>query len=291
MREWCEAQGVPREAFEQIDFVRATRSIGAGSAANALMITEALLDLAPSLTEEGRLNAIRLYVSRLAGSRASELLCGKPGDREKKTSQDSIAALENNAMRQGGKVVVSDTDDHVIHLHSHNDDAAQHLQEVEAKAHGELQIEDLQPLYVHLMAYQPHAQEHLAGLEGDPIRKKEYTQLKQQFEELVRMAAKIKNALQQMMEKRQKEQQEQAQQPQANPETIKSIDYKSAPEGTKAKIEEVLGAPRNPGELSVPAENTKLKEASLQLKAQRQQQQGAADDIRLAREVKNGAAK
>lgn len=283
-------RGVPREALEQIDSVKATRSIGAGSAANAMMITEALLELAPSLKEEGRVNAIRLYVSRLAGSRASELLCGKMGDRDTKTSQDSIAQLENNAMRQGGKVIVSDDDDHVIHLHSHNDDAGQHLQEVEGQAHGELQIEDLQPLYVHLTAYQPHAQEHLQGLEGDPIRKKEYTELKQQFEQIVRYIGKIRNALEEMIQKRQKEQQDAAAQPHANPEMLRNINYAKAPESTKAQIEAAAGVPRQQGDVSVDEQNLKLKEVNTQLKAARQQQQGTMDDIRLSREV-NGDQK
>lgn len=290
-----QSRGVPREALKEIDFVKAYRSVGAGSAANALMITESLLELAPSLSEPGRMAALRLYVSRLAGSRAADMLCGEINSREKKTGQMSIAQLENIAMRQGGKVIVSDDDDNVVHLQSHNGDAMQHLQEIEGQAHNELQIEDLQPVYVHLNAYvnppsdgsipTSHGEAHLQQISDDPIREKDYKELKKQFEEIVRYANKIKNALEQMIEARKKQQQEAAAN-QPNLESLKLIDYKSAPEGTKARIEEAFGAPRNPGELSVPAENTKLKEVNTELKAERQQQQGAADDIRLSREIK-----
>jgi hypothetical protein len=288
-QERCVKRGVPLQALLEMDSVRAYRSIGAGSAANALMATEALMELAPSLNEPGRQAVFRLYISRLAGTKTADMVLGDVKTGERKTDQDWQASVENKMLRQGadGKDFIMDDQNHVIHAKSHIEDQVAHLKEIEGIAsQRELKIEDLQPLYVHLEAAGPHAFDHLEKIKSDPIREKDYKELQKEWTQVARMADQVKHNLQQMMGERQRNAEEQqAQQPQVNLEALKNLPYDKAPESVKMQMETIAGTPRQPGETSVPQQNIQLKQTNTELKANRQHQQGVIDDVRTSHEI------
>ncbi len=285
----CFKRGVPKEALVEIDFVRAYRSAGAGSAVNALMSLEALKELAPSFNEPGRLAYMRLYISRLLGTRTADILVGELKTADKKTDQDWQAEVENTMLRQGadGSKFMAEDQNHVIHARSHINDAADHLKEVEAIAgQQDLAIEDLQPLYTHLESYGPHAYEHLQRFKNDPMRAGDFKQLWKQWTEIARMADQVKNNLDEMQEERQREMEEQAQRgPTIDEDVLKHISYKDSPETVKEQMEAYAGIPRKAGDLSVAEQNLDLKQAATQLKAAKQQQQGVIDDVTTAQSV------
>ena len=280
----CARRGVPKKAFEELDFVRAYRSIGAGSAANALMITNSLMEIAPSLPEQGRQALLRLYISRLAGTRTADMLVGDIQTKDRHTNDESIAALENNALRQGGQVQISDTQNDVIHARIHIQDMEAHLKEVDQVAHQkDLDVSDLQPLYVHLESGLKHSREHLNRLEGDKIRGNDYKDLNKQWAEITRMADQCRHNLEQMQED---EKQKQANQhPPVDEEMLKNLNYNHVPESVKQQLEARAGTPRAQGDMSVQAQNVHLKEENLRLKALHQQTQTAAQDVQLSQQT------
>lgn len=281
----CKKRGVPIEALRDIDSVKAYRSVGAGSAANALMVTEALMELAPSLNEPGKMALLRLYISRLAGAKTADMLVGELKTQEKKTDQDWQASVENKMFRQGadGKEFLADDQNHVIHARVHLEDCSKHLQELEQVAQQrELEIADLQPVYIHLEAARPHAHDHLERIKDDPIREKSYKELLQEWQQIARMADHVKKNLEQMI---QEQQEQQPHGPQLNHELLKNIPYKNAPESVKQQLEQVAGAARQEGDLSTDAQNLQVKAANLQLKQERQQQQSVVTDIQTSQGI------
>ena len=289
----CVMRGVPPKALQEIDFIKAYRSAGAGSAVNALMSLETIKEIAPSLPEPGRMAWMRLYISRLLGAHTADLLVGEIKTKDKQTPDDWQAAIENAELRRGPAVdsegqdtLFKDWQNHTIHARSHITDMAGHLQEMEQVAQQkELEIEDLMPIYTHLEAGGTHAYLHLERLNGDPIREGDYKELKGTFAQIARMADMVKKNIEQMSEERQREQQEQ-QGPQLNAELLKQLPYDKQPESVKAQMEQFAGVPRQPGELSVQAENIEIKKANTALKAQKQGQQMVISDVQTAESIK-----
>lgn len=299
----CLARGVPIQALQDIDTIKAYRSVGAGSAANALMIMDSLMEILPSIpTEQGKMAAMRLYISRLAGAHTSNLILGDLGEKPMNTEQDWQANIENSELRKGadGKQFFMDNQNHVIHATRHIEDMEEDLKNTEAvAAQRGLEIEDLQPLEVHLEAAGPHAKDHLDAFKGDKVREKDYKVLSQKWAAIARMADQVRKNIEQMQQERQEQQ---SQQPHVDPELIKQVNYKDAPESTKAQIEQIAGVPRAQGDTSTPEQNLAVKRANLQLKGLKDQQQVAIDDIHTSQDVEkhqkemqtpqtNGAAK
>lgn len=287
--ERCLKRGVPIEALQEIDFVRAYRSAGAGSAVNALMALEALMEIAPSLKEPGREALLRLYVSRLLGSQTADMLCGEIKTGDKQTDDGWQAEVENAQLRQGadGAKFFLTKQDHVIHASSHIADMSDHLKEMEAIAsQRELQLEDLMPVHTHLESAGPHAFEHLQQIKSDPMRKGDYTSLNKQWQQIARMGDQITHNIQQMQEERAREAQQQAAQgPQISREDlVKLAMNKDLPESMKQQISQMLGVPAG-GQPSVASQNLSLKGAQLQLKQSKQRQDGVLKDIEAAQGV------
>jgi hypothetical protein len=285
----CIARGVPLEALQELDSIKAYRSVGAGSAANAIMITDFLLEVAPNLSEPGKMAAIRVAISRMAGERTANLLMGpiEGDDEEAKNMQDWQAAVENRELRTGadGQSFFLLSQNHVIHADSHLTDMEKHLKEVEAiAAQRGLELEDLIPLETHLESAGPHSKQHIDQLKGDKIREKDFKSLSQRWAQVAHMGDQVRKNIEQMQKERQ---QQAAQQPQQgpNPDLLKLVNYKDAPEGVKAQIEQAAGTPRQQGEASVPGQNLQIKEASLQLKTGQAQQTAAIKDIQTAQSV------
>jgi len=281
----CLDRGVPKEALTQIDSVHAMRSIGAGSAVNALMVTEAIMDHAASLPEEGRQLVLRDRISRLAGGKFADRYMGEMNTKKLKTQDDSIAQLENDALRNGGECVITIEQSHIIHLESHIGDCEKHIQEFQDATNqaGQQDINGLQRLFVHLDAAGKHELEHLEQLKDDPIRKDDYQKLFKRWQQLGRIQDQVRQQLEEAMQAQQKEQ---AAQPQHDPtDFLKLLDYKTAPESVKIQMEQAAQLQRQEGDVSVPEKKLEDAGQKIELKAGDQQHKHAVNDIKLAREV------
>lgn len=277
----CIRRGVPQEALRQLDSIKAYRSAGAGSAVNAIMATEALMEHADMFPDAGKDEAVRLWISRLLGADTAHRIMGDVKKSEE-TQDDWEAAMENNALRDGGKGFLAEGQSNVGHLESHIGDCEQHIQEAEQDAQqgGGMDSDKLHELYVHLQAAGPHMAQHFQAIQKDPSRKSQYAALYKRFEQISRISDKVKQQLGEMQKAMA------AQQPQqtADPKALLAI-YDKAPESSKVAIEQQVGVPRQPGDLSVPGAKQIDMHTKTILKAQQQKQRGALDDVKMAHEL------
>lgn len=278
----CTDRGVPLEALRKMDSVKAYRSIGAGSAVNALMVTEAIMDNIQSYPEEGKEQALRLWLSRLAGTHTMNAIMGDT-QTPRNTDDMAIAALENSALRQGDHdLVVTQLQSNVRHLESHLGDMERHIQEVESLTQqtGQANPQDLESLFIHLEAGGQHSMVHLEAIKNDPIRQSDYQALSKRLNDIAAVQDKVRQQLEEMQQAMAEQQSQQA-----NPDALKSIPYKNAPESVKRELENIAGVPRIEGDQSVEALNLQIKEQNTQLKALKQNQTGTLEDAKFAHEV------
>lgn len=276
-RRRCLARGVPPKALVQINYVKAYRSVGAGSAANRIMITDWLMEHAQSFPEDGRQEAIKMAISSLAGTQVMHAIMGETKNRDT-TDDDWEATMENNALRTGGEVLITKLQSNVLHLKIHLKDMEDHGQQVQQQAAQQgMDMQSLQGLYIHLEAAGKHCLDHLKAIKEDPIRQDDFKELYKRWQQMAKLQDQVKQQLQEMQ---QKQQEEQAKQQQAAPdeEFLKLITYKDAPESVKAHMETVAGIKRQ-GDISAVEQNLQLKAAAAAEKAKKQAQSMVLDDV------------
>ena len=100
-----------------------------------------------------------------------------PKNRMATTLQDHEwdATQENGSMRVGNVVVVTDTQNDVVHAGVHMASVAEGIASLQQGGNP-------QEILVYAMAVLEHTGEHLARLANDPIRQGEFQQLSQRFE-------------------------------------------------------------------------------------------------------------
>lgn len=198
MRDRCIKDGVPAAAFSHIADVEAMRSVGAGSASAKLQALDMLLKtIYPTTTEDRKIAIERDFTSALVGYAQVDRYARNAKDRDIPNNDDSIAALENDAMLTGGEAVMNSAQDHVKHANSHLQKAGEIVMAVK-----EGQMDPEQALAA-LQALGQHVAEHLAQLEGNPLRQAEYEQLQKEWLALSKIADQL---LQQVEEMRDSEQ-------------------------------------------------------------------------------------
>lgn len=278
----CVARGVPIEALSQIDNINAFRSAGAGSAVNALMATETLMQYLEAFPDAGQEEIKRLFVSRLLGTDSMHAIMGDVQNTQQ-SQDDWAAAIENDALRLGGKGKIAEGQSNTLHLDAHLGDAEQHVAEVQQDSEqgGGMDSDLLEKLVIHLDAAGVHSTQHFEQIKNDPGKKDVAKKSQERLSRLGRAADKAKKVLQQMQEAMA---QQQGQGGQADASDLLRL-YDKSPESVKIQIEQAIGKPRQQGDLSVPAQ--KLIDAHIKTaaKVQQQRQRGAIDDVKLAREI------
>lgn len=251
-RDCIETDGIPEEAlkFENFCRIKATRSIGYGSAQMRLMISESLIQMLPTMDERARNTALRMRASALGGQTVADLLFPRYDIPQIVDSHMSLATLENNFLRlPGGKIRVDPSQDNVTHFQVHLQDVAAHAQEVREGG-------DPMALMVHLEQAGPHLHEHLFAIQGDPTRKAEVKEMMEAWLAMSKMADQLKQQLEEAAAAAEKDQPPQA----PDPKLIAAL----------AKVN---------GELEIKRMATMGK---LQLQAEKQRQQMRMKDVTTA---------
>lgn len=184
----CIARGVPEDLLK-IDklHVTAMRSLGYGSPTMRRIDTDWLTGMTPHMDEIGRNNTFRDAAASRVGYRQVDRYFPKYDRNRIPTSEHSLAALENNDLREGQPVVVGVDQPHVIHLAIHT---APLRQMAENYLAGRIEME-LQDLLRYFDAGLQHSAQHLDYLRGDRSREIDYGQYMQLFQELVRVYNRI----------------------------------------------------------------------------------------------------
>lgn len=163
----CIKMGVPVDALQRVINIRAYGSVGLGNAAMRIEIANAVMDKYDYLPGEvEKRNALRIYFSAITNKYLVDELAPSLTEGEIPTEDDSIAALEDNALNTGGQVILTPRQDHVIHLNIHVSDMENDVQTIQQGA-------DIHDVYQRLDAKGAHSHEHLAQIQNNPTRQKE----------------------------------------------------------------------------------------------------------------------
>lgn len=284
MRKRCEERGVPKEFWKHITGMRMYRSLGAGSAAGEQMKIESLKELVMEgfFPPEGKIHAQKLIASRLVGTDETQILFGRSDEQEEEQSNDSIAAMENNFLRMGMPVVISQGQDDVVHATIHLDDVALHMKQAQQQAQqeGQWSLQNLSELNTHMQGAAHHVRDHLDRIQDSKLWKNDYDALNKRWQQMTRAADQVLNNLKEKQQAEQTQKMLQGpQQPEFDPEVLKTID-KDMPESVKQKIYAKAGAPADPGDVSVATSNTRIKDAQLRLKAVKEKRMALLDDLK-----------
>lgn len=193
-KERCLARGVPEAvwSFRNIRKVTAVPSVGYGSPQIRSQAFGQLMQLAPQLDEVGRNHALRAYVAALPGIGPTQVDSYVRPIEEEPVPNPHVwqATMENNALRDHeGKALVTPEQNHGIHFDVHMKDVQEHL--------GEQTSTPIEKL-IHAEHAGQHMAKHLAKLEGDPTRKAEVKQKRQQLHDLSKATDQLLQNVQEM---------------------------------------------------------------------------------------------
>jgi hypothetical protein len=216
-QEACFADGVPKEALSNMECVYMNRLSGYGSAQMRAITTQQLMQVAPSLPEEGKDNLLNDYI--VATTQNPSLAERYNPPQPKPTPDDALVVLENAAIQAGEIPVIFSGQNHVGHLQGHLADTAQKLGPLqEAMDAGQSDPAELEQAYAYLQVMGPHLEAHLQPLEADPMRK----QLAKQFRVQLKNIASFHGKLRQEIRKARSEA-EQAQMEQQNANALGAL--------------------------------------------------------------------
>lgn len=189
------SQGVPEAALSNIADIEAMRSVGAGSPSNKIQALSALwTTIYPTTTEPKKIAMERDLTAAFAGYSMVNRYARSLTDQDIPNQDDSLIALENDALGKGGVAVANTFQDQVKHATGHFQSAGQILQAVQQ---GQMDPEE--GLHA-LQSFGQHLADHLKLLQGNPQRKQEFDQLQKQLEMLGKMTDQLAQHIQQQQD-------------------------------------------------------------------------------------------
>ena len=195
----CRERGVPKEALGNIDYVEATRNYGQGSAFLRLQTLTGLMQVSGQLPESGRDALMRDYIAALAGQQQVGRYMVQPEQDVYAKDQIAEANIENAVMGTGTAPVITDSQNHTLHIQTHLAKGSELAQAIQQGANPQAITE-----YFGLLI--PHIEEHLGLLSVDESRKDEVKAFGDQLQELVGFANEVANQVAQQLEQQQAEQ-------------------------------------------------------------------------------------
>jgi len=209
----CLNRGVPAAAMLDIEYVKATRSIGQGSSAARMQAMELISEYLPQLPESNRKRVINANIAAIAGQTGVETF-GIPEESKPDGNDLSISSLENNAFQSGGQVIIDPDQNHFVHLTVHLQFAGSLIEGIQD------QKADPRMVATIMQSAIPHILTHLKYLEEDPTRQEQFDNLNEQTSELMKIADQINAMAKQIQEQEMAQQQQQAGQPPQDPKTL-----------------------------------------------------------------------
>jgi hypothetical protein len=190
----CEEDGVPREAVQQVEYVRANRAAGFGSPQMAFMTLNQIMPIVPMLPEDGKNAFLDLFIQATAGAEKVKVLNPR---HHIASDDDAVAAMEAMMFDSGREPVIAAGQNDVIHLQSHLEDGKQKLGPLaEAMDAGDPVDEGaMQQAMVYVQAFIPHNEKHIARLKSDPSRRQLVPQFDAQLKQVVAFDGKLRGEL------------------------------------------------------------------------------------------------
>ncbi len=209
-------RGVPAEALTNVDYVQASRNYGQGSAFLRLQTITGLMQISGQLPESGRDALIRDYIAALAGQQQVGRYMVQPEQDVYAKDQIAEANIENAVMQTGNPVIITDSQNHVIHSQTHLSKGSEVAQAIQQGGNAAAAVD-----YFRILL--PHIEEHIGQLAADEGRKSEVKMLSDQLKELSGFANEVANQVAQQMQQQQEEAMAAEQQAAAGPSSDEQI--------------------------------------------------------------------
>jgi hypothetical protein len=208
----CKERGVPVQAMIDIDYVEATRTVGQGSQFAKQQLLGTLLGLAGSLPEGGKINLLKDYIAAQVGQQMVDRYLPTQMQSARVQDQAALAVLEHSSLRQGNMAIVTDTQNHIVHIDTHlaaANEAAASLQ----------QGGNPQEIVLFLQGIGQHVQDHLQRLSTDPTRRPQVEAYTQQLQMLSQTIEQLGQLIQEQAQAMAQQQQAMAIQQGVDPKT------------------------------------------------------------------------
>lgn len=163
------------------------------------------MQISGQLPESGRNALMRDYIAALAGQQQVGRYMVEPEQDVYAKDQVAEANIENAVMQTGNPVIITDSQNHLIHAQTHIGKGAELVQAAQQGANTGAIAEFFGLLL-------PHIEEHIIQLSADPNRKNETKQLGEQLKELTDYANEISQQAADQMQAEAQAQQEAMQQ-------------------------------------------------------------------------------
>lgn len=208
----CKERGVPVQAMIDIDFVEATRTVGQGSQFAKQQLLGSLLSLSGALPEGGKINLLKDYIAAQVGQQMVDRYLPTQIQSSRIQDQAALAVLEHASIHQSNMPIVTDTQDHVIHIETHMAAANQAAASLQSGGNP-------QEIMLFMQGIGQHVQDHLQRLSTDPARRQQVDGYAQNLQELGKTIEQLGQMLQQQQQGQAQMQQAQAIQQGTDPKT------------------------------------------------------------------------
>lgn len=190
----CEEDGIPREAFDRVEYVRANRAAGFGSPQMAFMQLSQLMPIVPSLPTDGQRAYSDLMIQATVGAEKVRLL--NP-EHHVPSDDDTVAAMEALMFDTGRQPPIASGQDDVLHVQAHLADAANKLMPLRDAIEGGDKPDPsaMQQASVYITAMSRHTEEHLLRMRTNPMQRQFVKQFENQLKQVVDFDGKLRGEL------------------------------------------------------------------------------------------------
>lgn len=260
----CQEDGVPAKCLRKPNWVRASRNMGNGSVFMRQQTIQDTSILVPMLNEAGKQNWIDSAISVMAGSENVARWNPKQSVTPSLENDQALATLENAVLSLGSPVMMTRTQNPVVH-------SAVHLKAASDAVNSIKQGGDPAHVASFLDAVGAHVAQHLVELEKDPMHKQLAGMVKSQLQQLGKMTQQLHGELAQQQQ--QQQQAVQAQQQVMNAEQLKAMETQNKISLSRAKTQEAI------------TQKQQKHEQALAINEEKTQQAMALADARTAAEL------
>lgn len=266
----CEKRGVTKDELKKLEYIRAFRNIGNGSAAMRQQALSQLLSVYPLYPADGQLNILEDFTRSVGSQTAVQRYLPATARQNLPNDQVWEAMVENGLMKQGAPVTWTPSQNNLIHAQTHLQAGAQAAASLQA---GTPMLDVL----AFLDAIGQHVAVHIERERNKPTSKEPLKAIEQEWKRLAQITDELRSRAEADAEKQAQLQQQQ--QEVLTDADIKRLDVLMKNQTSREKMFATLGLKQE------------RQNAELALKAQKQGVDNTLADASTAAEIERNLAK
>lgn len=263
-------KGVTKEELKKLDFIRAFRNIGNGSAAMRQQSLQSVLSIYPLYPADGQQNILEDFTRSVGSQTAVERYLPAAARQNLPNDQVWAAMMENAAMRESAPVTWTPSQNNLIHANTHLQAGAQAAASLQQ---GSAPLEVLS----FLDAIGSHVAVHIERERQKPTSKEALKVIEEQWKRLAQVTDQLKRQAKADAQKQRELQQQQ--QDVITDADIKRMDVLMKNQTSREKMIATLGLKQE------------RQQAELAMKARKQGVDNTLADASTAAEIERNAAK